>query len=75
MKIPSSPAPAVGRVHLTIRKGVAMKKRLLPMVLVCCLLSALLAAAAQADDIVAKGNCGAKGSSVQWAFDSEVILA
>lgn len=49
-----------------------MKKKLLPIILVCCMLSAWLAAYAHADDIVASGNCGASGnaSSVQWTLDS-----
>ncbi|MBQ9521517.1 MAG: leucine-rich repeat domain-containing protein [Oscillospiraceae bacterium] len=51
-----------------------MKKRLLPMILVCCMLAAWLAVYAQADDIVAKGDCGADGSNVQWTLDSKGTL-
>ncbi|MBQ9618425.1 MAG: leucine-rich repeat protein, partial [Oscillibacter sp.] len=50
-----------------------MKKKLLPIILVCCMLSVWLAAYAHADDIVASGNCGVtgrNGSDVQWTLDS-----
>ena len=48
-----------------------MKKRLLPMILVCCMLAAWLAVGTTAaDDIVAKGDCGVDGSNVQWTLDS-----
>ena len=52
-----------------------MKKRLLPIILVCCMLAAWLAVYAQADDVVAKGECGANGSSVQWTLDSKGNLS
>ena len=49
-----------------------MKKKLLPVILVCCMLSAWLTAYAHADDIIASGNCGTtgnNGSDVQWTLD------
>ncbi|MBQ7680609.1 MAG: leucine-rich repeat domain-containing protein, partial [Oscillibacter sp.] len=47
-----------------------MKKKLLPIILVCCMLSAWLAAYAHADDIVARGDCSAEGSNVLWTLDN-----
>lgn len=48
-----------------------MRKKLLPIILVCCMLAALFAVGVTAaDDIVASGNCGANGSNVQWTLSS-----
>ena len=50
-----------------------MKKRLLHIFSLClplALLFAALTAGAAGSDIIAKGDCGVKGSSVQWSLDS-----
>ncbi|MBQ9492119.1 MAG: leucine-rich repeat domain-containing protein [Oscillibacter sp.] len=63
--------------HFMTQKGVAMKKRLFPMVLVCCMLAAWLAVGAMAadNDVIAKGDCGVSGNSVQWTLYSDGNLA
>ena len=49
-----------------------MKKKLLPMLLVCCLLAVWLAVGTTAaDDIVASGDCG---ESVKWTLDNKGTL-
>ena len=49
-----------------------MKKKLLPVILVCCMLSAWLAAYAHADDIVDSGECG---DNAHWSLNSAGTLS
>ena len=53
-----------------------MRKKLLPLILVCCMLAALFAVSVTAaDDIVASGDCGASGSNVKWSLDDKGNLS